>query len=282
MKRKLNGPLVLGLLLALGLMGLVIAAHFVVLPVAPKESLGSFLARETKPLPPGTPGHLLGTTKYGADVLTMLLLTAWPTLSVGLVIMLGRALLGIPLGLLAGWSGRRLGRLVGVLASVFTAVPTMIVAIVATRAISAIFSTGTYVPAWWSTYVVLILAGFPRLAQQVRLLTEEIKRRPYMESATAAGASTWRTLYRYVLPAMYGDLLVTLSAEIAWVLMLCAQMAVFDTYIANNWASAFGAGLWSLRTTPWVALFPALALGLAVACFQLLAEGLRRLWVERI
>lgn len=282
MKRlRLNLPLLLGLLLALGLIAFALLPRFITMPKLQGPLTvwqGDLLLKA--PFKPGQAGHLLGTDGMGQDLLVKLLNSAWPTLQLGIGITLGRALLAIPLGLLAGWYGGRLGKFVALLASLFSAMPTMIFALVTTEALWAIFYNGLTRPVWlvWSSYLVLIVAGFPRLAQQVRQLTEGIRQQPYLESAAAVGASTFRTLYRYVLPAMRTDLLVTMAAEASWVLMLLAQLGIFHLTIAQapTWADWFGAGLFSIRTEPWLALYPGLALGLTVACFQLLAEGLRR------
>nr|PZN70677.1 MAG: ABC transporter permease [Bacillota bacterium] len=244
------------------------------------------------PYRPGQLGYVLGSDFLGRDYLSRLVYGARTTLGLALAINLVRFAVALPAGL---WAGGRRGlpaRILQVAASGFGALPALILALMAMRGVRPLLLGAN---AWMVAYVLMLgLTGAPRIAEQVRRRTEEVALMPHVEAARALGARPFRILVRHVLPLLRGDLLVMVPSEIAWVLMIMAQLALFGVYpggfvvvetISGNiavaeylpeWGQMLGTAWLYLRQYPWLALCPGLALGLTAAGFHLLAEGLRQ------
>jgi peptide/nickel transport system permease protein len=297
LRLRLNVWLVLGALLALALITVLVLPSVVKLTDPDAQRMAAEVGGKMKPAPfrPGEAGFPLGSDQAGRDMLSRLVYGARQTVSLALLITLARAAFAIPLGLAAGWRNGWAARLLAGLGMGFSAVPTLVLVIFALQSLQAVSGSS-----WRLVYVAtLLIVGVPRLADQVRRLTEEAAGRPHLEAAVAVGAGRLRILGRHVLPLLRSDLLVILAAEMAWVLMLIGQIAIFGLLLGGmvaiprdgfppiivertiEWGQMLGVNRSVARDYPWIALYPALALGLTVACFQLLAEGLRLRWAQR-
>jgi peptide/nickel transport system permease protein len=301
MKRlRLNGPLVLGSLIGLGLLVLLVLPWVVKLR---DPYLGVFLADVgggklmAPPYKPGVAGYLLGSDFVGRDLLSRLVYGARTTLLVALVISAARWLLALPIGLASAWRGGWAAGLTRTLATGFSAIPSLVmVAIVLLSLKQVVFATNT----WMAVYgAALIVVGVPRLAEQVRRRAVAVRLMPHIEAAVATGAGGGRIVRRHILPVMVPDLLVMGAAEMAWVLLTMGQLAVFMIFVGGTvkiekdgwptryvewqaeWGQMLGANRTMFLSNPWIPLYPGMALGLAAACFHLLAEGLRLRFLRR-
>lgn len=291
--RRLTLPLVLGLALLAALVALLFLPEFVPLrhpQIAHVSALVNGVVTGP-PFEPGQAGFRLGTDVVGRDRLSRLVYGARYTLGIGAFILVARILVAVPLRLWAGWRGGWAGRLSLVLGSAFSALPTLVlIGMVLRQARGLIFANS----AWFLVYCgTVAVVGAPRLMEHVRHRTREIALLPHIEAATAVGAGESRILRRHVLPLISSDLLVTLSAEMAWVLLLMGQLAVFGIYVGGSavladdfgvisvseywpeWGMMMGASRSAILLRAWLPLMPAAALGLSAACFHLLAEGFR-------
>lgn len=291
---RLNAPLVLGCLLLAALLAVLVLPSVVDMP-------GAFKPRTTAeidgkivlpPYKPGQLGLLLGSDTAGFDVFAEVIYAARPTVAFVLVVTVFRTLLSVPLGLWAGWRRGWAARAVEGLATGIGSLPVLLLAIYATATVQTILGDEGY--RWIWPALILVAVGVPRLAEQVRRLTEETAVRPHIEAAVAAGASGWRIVWRHIYPLMRGDLLVTMTAEVGWVLLMVGQVAVFniafsgpavrlpgDLAGSQMWGTMMAFARNDLRVYPWIPYPPAVALGLTIVCFHLLAEGIRQRWVRR-
>jgi len=291
-KRWLNFPLVLGLLLAAVLLVLLVLPEVVDLP---DPHMGVYVQMNgprlrLAPFAPGEFGYVLGSDLIGRDVLSRVVYGARYSLGLAAVVILLRFAVALPAGLRAGWSGGRAGRLVQTLAVGFGSIPALALVAMTLGGLRWLIPGQA---GWLAVYVgMLVLSGAPRMAEQVRRRVEEILLMPHVEAALALGAPSRRILRRHVLPLMRADLLVMLSSEMAWVLLLMGQLAVFGIYVGGTvvvrgegwskvveylpeWGQMLGANRSSILGAPWIPFYPGLALGLSAAAFHLLAEGFR-------
>ncbi|MBY6276283.1 ABC transporter permease [Symbiobacterium thermophilum] len=290
--RRLNAPLVVGLVLTAGLVALLVLPELVALP---DPHVGVHVQMEGRklrlaPFAPGEFGYVLGSDMVGRDLLSRVIYGARYTLGLAAAVIGLRAAIALPAGLRAGWAGGRAARIVQALAVGFGSIPAL--ALVA----MTLGGLRWLVPGqkgWLATYVaMLVLSGAPSMAEQVRRRAEEILVMPHVEAARALGATPWRILRRHVLPLMRADLAVMFSSEMAWVLLLMGQLAVFGIYVGGTvavrgdgwiryieylpeWGQMLGANRTAILGSPWIPFFPGLALGLSAAAFHLLAEGFR-------
>lgn len=295
---RLNTPLVVGSLLMLLLLVVLILPSIADLPDPNVTRMIGQVNGKTvaPPFSPGQIGYVWGSDAAGRDVFARVIHGARPSVGLALGVAAARALLCIPLGLLAGWRGGWLGRTVHGLATGFASLPTLLLVIYVLRTLGLFVTSG---PWWLLTAAVLVVAGVPRLAEQVRRLSEEAAVRPHIEAAVATGASDWRIMWKHIFPLLKGDLLVAMTAEMGWVLLMLGQITIFGIVFGGaiavpregmaalrverlpEWGQAMGVNVGLLRTHPWVPYAPAAALGLTIVGFQLLAEGIRQRWVRR-
>jgi len=293
MRRRIPFSLAAALLMLAGLAAVLLLPWFCDLP-HPQE--GVLLQQEGRrlaapPYRPGQLGYVLGSDLVGRDQLSRLVYGARTTLGLALAVNLIRFAVGLPAGLWAGWRRGWPAGAVQAVANGFGSLPALVLALVALRGLSPLLY-GT--AGWMAAYVAMLgLTGAPRIAEQVRRRAEEILLLPHVEAAVAVGARPGRIVRRHVLPLMRGDLLVMAPSEMGWVLMIMGQLALFGIYpggevtvetVTGNvyvveylaeWGQMLGANMRFLLRYPWLAVYPALALGLSAAAFHLLAEGLR-------
>jgi peptide/nickel transport system permease protein len=291
---RLNVPLVLGGILLVALLVVLVMPSVVDMPGAFKPRTTAEIEGKivVPPYKPGQLGLLLGSDKQGFDVFAEVIYAARPTVAFVLIVTLARTLLSVPLGLWAGWRRGWAAKAVEGLATGIGSLPVLLLAIYATATVQTIL--GDEGRRWIWPALILVAVGVPRLAEQVRRLTEEMAVRPHIEAAVAAGASGWRIVWRHIYPLMRGDLLVTMTAEVGWVLLMVGQVAVFHVAFSGPivrlpgemagsqmWGTMMAFARDDLRTYPWIPYPPAVALGLTIMAFHLFAEGIRQRWVRR-
>lgn len=288
--RRLNVPLVLALLLLLGFAVMLVLPAFADLHDPAQDNLRLRVDGKLKwaPFQAGEAGFKLGTDRAGRDVVSRLIYGARYSLALAVGVTVVRAAVSVPIGLLAGWHGGWLYRLVQGVTVGFGAIPNLLLFVIVVSALKSVFSIN--LPYW----AVLLLLGLPRLTSIVADLTRTAALQGHIEAAQAVGARLWRILLRHVLPVVRGDLLIALAAEASLVLVAMGQLAILDITYGGmvtfrgaadlmfnverlpEWAQMMGVNRHEIRAAPWVVIGPAICLGLAAAAFQLLAEGLRR------
>lgn len=299
-RKRLNVPLLLGLLLLAGLGVLIVVPSVVELKHPQLAQLMGHVNGRLKmpPFEAGELGYVLGTDSLGRDRLSRLIYGARYTLSLAAGLTVLRALVAVPLGLLVGWYGGWLRRLNTALVTAFGALPSLVAMLLVLHVARSFAATTMQ---WLVIYMVTVsLFSLPRMLEHVSQLAEQAAVQPHIESAIAVGARTPRLLRRHVLPLMAGDIVIMLAAEMAWSLLTLGQLAVFGITVGGTaavdtgfgqpmreqeywpeWSMMMGFGRSYLRTHPMLATLPAIALGLTAAAFHLTAEGLRLRWLRR-
>ncbi len=219
-------------------------------------------------LPPGG-AHLLGTDSQGRDVLSRVLFGARISLIVGVVSQSVAALLGVTLGLLAGYYGRWVDALLMRLADVTLAFPTLLLLIAIAAAID---------PPLVLVFVVIGAVGWAAMARLVRSQVLVLRGADYVTAARALGAPGPRILYRHLLPNVRAQVIVAATLGAAGAMMAEAALSFVGLGVkppTPSWGGMVADGRDLLRVAPWVSLAPGVALGLTVLGFNLLGDGLR-------
>lgn len=233
----------------------------------PADALGA-VHPERKLQPPG-PGHWLGTDELGRDLLSRILFGARlsllaAALAVGLAL-----LLGVPLGLLAGYAGGRADLWLTRLTDVVLGFPPLLLAV----ALAAAFG-----PSLVNAMVATALAWWPWYARIVRAEAAALRVRPFVEGARAAGASDLRILLRHVLPNALPPVIVQASLDVGSVILTAAALGFLGLGAQPpqpEWGLMVSTGRTYLLTHPWVAVAPGLAIFVTALAFNLLGDGLR-------
>jgi peptide/nickel transport system permease protein len=213
--------------------------------------------------------YWFGTDKLGRDVFSQILVGSRTTLFVGFVAVGVAAVIGVPLGILAGMAPRWGGELVMRANDLLLAFPALLLAIM----FAAVYGGSTFV-----AMVAIGVASIPNFVRLIRSGTLQIMQTEYVMAARAAGRRPFGIGLRHVLPNVSS--LVIVQASISFAIAVLAEAALsflgFGTPPPTpSWGRMLQESQEMLDSAPLLAVFPGFAIALAVLGFNLLGDGLR-------
>lgn len=222
-------------------------------------------------LSPPSADHWLGTDIQGRDVWARLVYGARISLSVGIVSQGIALLIGVSLGLIAGYYGRWVDELVMRLADVTLAFPTLLLLIAMVAALQ---------PSLGVVFVTIGIVGWAGMARLVRGQVLVVRHLEYVQASKALGGRDWRIILQHVLPGVLAPVIIAATLGIAGAIIAESSLSFLGLGVqppTPSWGSmiADGRDLSQLRHAPWTSLFPGLAIGAAVLGFNLLGDALR-------
>ena len=266
LNRDVVTPLVLLVALALG------AIAVPMLSATDPRAMGDVVAQRFLP-PFATDGHgafhLLGTDRFGRDILARTMLAARISLVIGIFGSLLGGAVGIALGALSAWRGGLMDRLLMGAADALLAIPRLILLLVC----AALWRPGTL-----TVVAVLVATGWMAVARLVRAEVLGIRTRPFVEAAAALGARPSRILWRHVLPNAIGPAIVAITLGVGGAILLESGLSFLGLGVQPpqpSWGNMIADGRDAIVIAPWVALAPGLALILTVVASTLLGDALR-------
>ena len=213
---------------------------------------------------------ILGTDGYGRDVLSMIMIGSRVSLSVGFIAILIALLLGITLGALAAYHGGWVDNLIMWVINVVWSIPTVLLVI----AITFVLGKG-----FWQIFIAVGLTMWVDIARVVRGEVLSIKEKEYVEATRALGYSTFRTIFRHILPNIVGAVVVIAASNFASAILLEAGLSFLGIGVQPpmpSWGMMVKENYgYILLDSAYLALLPGLAIMLVVLAFMLLASGLR-------
>ena len=228
------------------------------------------LAIPTERLVGSSAEHLLGTDRFGRDVLSRLLVGAQITLFVGIIAVAISAVIGVPLGITAGMrQGKFLDSLVMRSADLLLAFPALLLAIIA----GAVWGPSTL-----TAMIAIGVAGIPSFARVARSGALQVMSQDFIAAARVSKVSEFQIAYRHVFPNISG--LVIVQSSVYFALAILAEAAL--SYLglgtappAASWGRMLQDAQSLLAVNPTLTLWPGLAIALTVLGFNLLGDGLR-------
>ncbi|GIX48324.1 MAG: peptide ABC transporter permease [Candidatus Tectimicrobiota bacterium] len=214
--------------------------------------------------------HWLGTDDFGRDILSRLIYGSRTALLVGFVSAFLGATLGLIIGVASAYFGGTTDLLVQRVLDVFLSFPLIILAL----AVVAVFGTGV-----GNVILAITIPLIPRCARVVRSSALAIRAIPYVDAARACGFSHWRIILRHMLPNVVAPYLIMLTAFQGQAILLEASLSFLGLGVQEPvpaWGLMLRGGAEQYaESAPWMAIFPGLAISLAVFAFNIFGDALR-------
>jgi peptide/nickel transport system permease protein len=255
-----------GAMVALGVL-LIIVAFAIFAPfVSPHDPIKQGWATVRKP---PSSLHWFGTDEVGRDLFSRIIYGARASLLAGVISVTIAMLMGVPLGLLAGYRGGWIDSLISRFTDAMLACPFLILAI----AMAAFLG-----PSLSNAMIAIGITATPLFIRLTRGQMIAVKVEDYVEAARAVGNSPLRIAVRHILPNIMPQLLVQATLTIATAII--AESALSFLGLGQqppqpSWGSMLNSAQRFLSNAPWMAIFPGLAIFVTVLSFNLLGDGLR-------
>ena len=213
--------------------------------------------------------HWLGTDELGRDVLSRIIYGARISLIIGLVPTSLSMMLGILLGLMAGYLGKWVDNIIMRFADIMLAFPSLLLAMVVT------YTLGSGIV---NIFIALSLVNWAGTARIVRAQTISLKEGEMVEGARAIGVSKWNIMFRHILPNCLPSLIVQFTLDIPGSILSESSLSFLGVGAqppSTSWGLMVTRGKDYLFTEPWLAIAPGVIILLVVLAFNFLGDGLR-------
>lgn len=213
--------------------------------------------------------HPFGTDQLGRDVLTRVLYGARISPVIAFFVLLFSCLVGIPLGIVAGYFGGVIDDVLMRITDVFLAFPALLLAL----AFAAVLT-----PSIGNTTLAIALTWWPWYTRLIRGQAASVAGRQYVEAARALGVSHRRILLRHILPNSITPLIVQVSLDVSAVILTASALSFLGLGAQDptpDWGLMVSQGQSYFTTQWWLVTFPGAAILLTAVAFNLLGDGLR-------
>ena len=213
--------------------------------------------------------HLLGTDRYGRDMLSRVIAGSKTSIFSTLLLVGFITVFGSLIGILCAWAGKKVDVLLMRLSDMFLAFPGLVFAL----AVAAVLGGGVH-----NAILALAAISWPKYARLARSQTLALQEAPFMQAAKMAGSSTVKLIYKHILPNISGPILVTAVLDIGTMMMELAGLSFLGLGAkppVPEWGSMMSDTRNLLPTQPWVTLAPGFAIFFSVMIFNLLGDTVR-------
>jgi len=253
--------------------GLVVAAAVFAPTVAPHSPIDqSFRDQLLAP----SPGHLFGTDEFGRDIFSRVVYGARIALVVGIISDGIATALGVLIGVLSGYFGRRVDAVLMRIVDILLAFPYLLLAMIVVAILG---------PSLINAMVAIGIVYTPQFARVVRGAVLQVREEEFVEAARAVGAGPMRILAQHVLPNIVSPIIVMATLTVGFMIVETAGLSFLGLGASPptpEWGSMLATGRSYMLTAPWIATFPGLAILVTVIGFNLIGDGLRDLLDPRL
>ena len=262
-KNHIKGKLIFLSALALILLLIAVFAQY----ICPYDPYVQDLMMAQKP---PSPEHLLGTDRYGRDMLSRVIIGSTTSIFSTLLLVIIITVVGTAIGIICAWNNNgKLDTVLMRISDLFLAFPGLVFAL----AVAGVLGGGVH-----NAIIALAVISWPKFARLARGLTLAQKNSPYMMAAQLSGSSIPKLVVKHILPNIAGPVLVTSVLDIGTMMMELAGLSFLGLGVKPpmaEWGSMINEGRSMLQISPWMALAPGAAIFVTVMVFNLLGDTLR-------
>ncbi len=264
------------------MLGLIIVVAFVVVGLVapyvltrPDEAWGIAYNVKDRFLPPSLQ-HPFGTDEYGRDMFNRVLLGTRFSLMIAVGVVGLALLIGIPVGLVAGYVGGKVGTVLMRITDMFLAFPPLLLAI----ALAATLGRGLT-----NTIVALAISWWPWYARLIFVQVNSIKNLPYVDAARVMGLRSVTIMFKHILPNALTPITVQAALDMGSAILEAAGLSFLGVGVpppTPEWGLLVSMGWQSINRAWWISFFPGLAIVITVLGFNLLADAVREAMDPRL
>lgn len=213
--------------------------------------------------------HPLGTDQYGRDTLSRIMAGAVTSIFIGLMTVCIGMGIGVMLGLTAAYFGRFMDEIIMRFSDFLFGFPAVL---------SAILITSILGPSMFNAMLAIGIFYIPIFARLTRAVAMTVWERDFITAARISGISEWAITRRHVLPNILSPLLVQGTVQFAVAIIAEASLSYLGLGAQPpdaSWGRMLNEAQTFMTMSPWMAIFPGLAIALAVLGFNLLGDGMR-------
>jgi len=213
--------------------------------------------------------HWFGTDELGRDIFARTLYGARVTLTIVLLVSVVVAPIGLAVGTVAGYLGGWVDAVLMRITDVFLAFPRLVLALAFAAALG---------PGIENAVIAISLTAWPPYARIARSETMTIARSDFIQAVVLQGASTWRILFRHIVPLCLSSVIVRLTLDMAGIILTAAGLGFLGLGAqppTAEWGAMVSSGRDVILDQWWVATIPGIAIFIVSLGFNLLGDGLR-------
>ena len=215
------------------------------------------------------PTHWFGTDELGRDIYARTLYGARVTLTIVMLVSVVVAPVGLAVGTLAGYLGGWIDAVLMRITDIFLAFPRLVLALAFAAALG---------PGIENAVIAISLTAWPPYARIARSETVTIAKSDFILAVVMQGASTWRVLFKHIVPLCLSSVIVRLTLDMAGIILTAAGLGFLGLGAqppSAEWGAMVSAGRDVILDQWWVATIPGIAIFIVSLGFNLLGDGLR-------
>jgi len=264
-----NKIFVVGLIFFLSVIIVAVFADFIA-PHSYKE------LNTSKALLPPQAEYPFGTDQYGRCIFSRIVHGTRIALQVGIIVVAVESLIGVTLGLLAGYYGGTVDKVIMFITDLTWSLPPLIMALAIVTVLG---------PSLNNVMISIAVVSWAQFTRIVRAKTQSIKNMPYVEAARAFGEGDFNIIIKYILPNVLSPVIVLATLALPQAILSTTSMGFLGMGAqppAPDWGVILSDGINYMDRAQWISIFPGLAIVYTVLGFNLFGEGLRDLLDPRL